>query len=114
MSYSVDENTNWQPLPITTLNIDADAIIKQTVQLDSSSEQNSTDQNNAGQSNSETPKIDAGSRCNVDTKTAGGLKRDREPQRGSGVEIEIKAQSKIEQEDLCNTMIARLHIIANP
>lgn len=29
MSYTVDENNNRQPLPITNLNIDADAIIKQ-------------------------------------------------------------------------------------
>lgn len=114
MSYTVDENNNWQPLPITNLNIDADAIIKQNAQLDSSIEQSNTEQNNTRQSNSETPKIDAGSQCNVDTNTAVGLKRDSEPQKGSGVDIEIKAQSKIEQEDLCNTMIAGLHIIANP
>ena len=79
MSYTVDENNNWQPLPITNLNIDADAIIKQNAQLDSSIEQSNTEQNNTRQSNSETPKIDAGSQCNVDTNTAVGLKRDSEP-----------------------------------
>ena len=113
MSYTVDENNNWQPLPITNLNIDADAIIKQNAQLDSSIEQSNTEQNNTRQSNSETPKIDAGSQCNVDTNTAVGLKRDSEPQKGSGVEIEIKAQSKIEQECSCNTMIVRLPMITH-
>ena len=89
------------------------AIIKQNAQLDSSIEQSNTEQNNTRQSNSETPKIDAGSQCNVDTNTAVGLKRDSEPQKGSGVEIEIKAQSKIEQECSCNTMIVRLPMITH-